>query len=280
MNTQTPKKLMLRCYSKNRPIRATYSTALTGSPLHSHDYYEIEIIISGEAIHNLNSQSYKIKPGTAYILNPSSFHSYEIIKPLKLFCINFDGSVIPEKLFFKMNTVGASRQIEISDERLQDIIKLGEILVKECKKKDGGCSVEICECILAMLFEQVENSNPNPDKFDVGMQKALLYLNSHFFESPSLAEVAREANYHKNYFSEMFKQCFGQTYSSMLNELKVNYAKVLLATGFSVSEACFRSGFRSLSSFLSVFKEKEGISPKKFKDRELASKDANTLSEQ
>ena len=98
------------------------------------------------------------------------------------------------------------------------------------------------------------------------MQRALIYLNSHFYESPSLSEVAKEANYHPNYFSEMFAAYFGQNFSSKLNDLKTDYAKVLLKSGFSVTETCFRSGFRSQSSFLAVFKEKTGVSPKKYKE--------------
>jgi AraC-like DNA-binding protein len=257
---------MLRGYSKKRPIRATLSKADHGAPLHSHDYYEVEIIIEGEAVHHLNAETYDIKKGSAYILSPASFHSYEISDPLKLFCINFDGSAIPEKLFFKMATIGAGKHIDISSARLADIEKLCGLLVSETRKKNGGCSIELCACILAMLLEEVDELKIESDRFDLGMQRALIYLNSHFYESPSLSEVAREANYHPNYFSEMFTAYFGQSFSSKLNDLKTNYAKVLLRAGFSVTETCFRSGFRSMSSFLSVFKEKTGMPPKKYKE--------------
>lgn len=269
MKREIPNRLRLRCYSEKRPIRATLSSAEEGTPLHSHDYYEVEIIVDGEATHHLNSETYEIGAGSAYILGPASFHSYEIKKPLKLFCINFDGSAIPEKLFFKMATLGSGKHIDIGENRFEDITKLCELLVKEVKKKNGGCSVELCECILAMLLEEADDSIAVPDKFDVGMQKALIYLNSHFYESPALGEVAKEANYHPNYFSEMFTSYFGQTFSSKLNDLKTNYAKVLLKSGFSVTETCFRSGFRSMSSFLTVFKEKTGMPPKKYKEANM-----------
>lgn len=274
MKNAIPNRLSLRAYSQKRPIRATLSTASEGTALHSHDYYEVEIILDGEALHNLNSESYHIGAGSAYILGPASFHSYDIGKPLKLFCINFDGSVIPEKLFFKMATIGAGKKIELSKERLGDVVKLCELLVKDSKKRNGGCSVELCECILAMLLGEVEGEDEDnrSQRFDVGMQRALIYLNSHFYESPSLSVVAREANYHPNYFSEMFTAYFGQSFSSKLNDLKINYAKVLLKSGFSVTETCFRSGFKSMSSFLSVFKEKTGISPKRYKEENMSKK--------
>lgn len=274
MKATVPDKKMLRFYSKNRPIRATFSCATENVALHSHDFYEVELIVSGEAVHYLNGKRYEIKRGSAYILNPAAFHSYEIIKPLKLFCINFDGSVIPEDLFFKMATGGAGKIINISEERIEDVIKLLELLVKDAKKKNGGCSVKLCECVLEMILESIDSSLNSP-ALDRGMRRALVYLNSHFYESPSLAIVADEAGYHPNYFSEIFKKYFGESYSSRLNSLKVNYAKVLLSAGFTVSEACFRSGFRSLSSFLTVFKSKTGVSPKKYKE-ELRIKEAKS----
>ena len=270
MDKTIPSRLSLRCYSKKRPIRAAFSVTDKGTPLHSHDYYEVEIIVDGEAIHNLNSDNYRIAAGSAYILGPASFHSYDIKKTLSLFCLNFDGSVIPEKLFFKMVTLGAGKSIELSKERFADVVKLCEMLVKESKRKDGGCSVELCACILAMLLEQVDGEENFTERFDLGMQRALLYLYSHFYESPSLKDVAKEANYHPNYFSEMFTAYFGQSFSSKLNDLKTNYAKVLLQSGFSVTETCFRSGFCSMSSFLKVFKKNTGMSPKKYKDLHIS----------
>lgn len=269
MKNTMPDRKMLRFYNKNRPIRATFGKTSASVALHYHDFYEIEIITDGEAVHYLNGKSYKIERGSAYILNPAAFHSYEIIKPLKLFCINFDGSVIPEELFFKMATNGAGRTVNIKDDELNDVIKLCEILVRQCRKKDGGCSVKLCECVLDMILAKEESAEYHTAELDAGMHKALIYLNSHFYESPSLASAAAEAGYHPNYFSEIFKKYFGESYSSRLNSLKVNYAKSLLSAGFSVSESCYRSGFRSLSSFLSVFKSKTGVSPKKYKDENV-----------
>ena len=186
MNPQLPNRLVLRCYSKKRPIRAVFSSADKAMPVHSHDYYEIEIIVSGSATHYLNGSKYEIGPGTAYILNPASFHTYEIHEPLKLFCINFDGSVIPEHLFFKMTTVGAGKHIRFDEKRFEDLKKLAEILVKESKRRSSGCITELCDCVLAMLLEQVDDGAFSKKKVDIGMQKALLYINSHFYENPKM----------------------------------------------------------------------------------------------
>ena len=97
------------------------------------------------------------------------------------------------------------------------------------------------------------------------MERAIAYLNAHFFETPSLDDVASIAGYNSSYFSNIFKKHTGESYVSRLNSLKIEYSKVLLSHGANVIDACFDSGFRSLSSFLSTFKKHTGMSPNDYK---------------
>ena len=45
------------------------------------------------------------------------------------------------------------------------------------------------------------------------------------------------------------------------------FAKNLLINGMKVTEACFESGFESLSNFLKVFKAQTGQSPKEYQKK-------------
>ena len=91
--------------------------------------------------------------------------------------------------------------------------------------------------------------------------KAIAYIETHFRENPSLAEAAEQACLSPVYFSALFKKETGETYVSYLNSCKVRCAAMLLESGMSVTEACFASGFGSLSGFLYTYKQKKGISP-------------------
>ena len=43
-----------------------------------HDFYEIEVYLSGKGLHYLNAIPYEVTRGYAYLLLPGDFHRYEI----------------------------------------------------------------------------------------------------------------------------------------------------------------------------------------------------------
>ena len=235
-------------------------------PLHAHKYYELELVLDGEATHIINGQQYEIKRGSAYILSPIDFHTYALHSPLKAYCLNFDTSVISPKLISKIFSLDKTKPITLSEEQILDASAIGDILFKECRKENGGCSVELCESFLSLILADNESANKKTiSAQDAGIQRAIAYLNTHFFENPSLEDMAKIAGYNTSYFSNIFKKHVGESYVSRLNSIKVEYSKVLLSHGARVIDACFDSGFRSLSSFLSIFKKYTGLSPNEYK---------------
>ena len=67
--------------------------------------------------------------------------------------------------------------------------------------------------------------------------------------------------------SELFRRVTGQSFTERLAVLKTRHAKTLLSQGFSVTDACFRSGFGSTNNFLYTFKKLEGVAPSEYKKR-------------
>ena len=91
----------------------------------------------------------------------------------------------------------------------------------------------------------------------------------HFREDISLASIAAEVGYHPAYFSELFKRTTGETFMESLTKLRIGYARSMLLSGFSVSDACFLSGFGSLSNFLEMFKRNCKITPSEYRKNAL-----------
>ena len=91
------------------------------------------------------------------------------------------------------------------------------------------------------------------------------FIEAHYAEKITLDDVAAAAGYHPTYFSELFARVTGETYIDMLTRLRLGHAKSMLANDFTVSEACFRSGFGSLSNFLETFKKNCGTTPSTYR---------------
>ena len=132
---------------------------------------------------------------------------------------------------------------------------------------DGNCQKQLFEYILEYFFRSntSRDSGKGHSEQLSGIQKAILYMEVHFREKITLPALAQQAGLHPNYFSELFRKVTGKTYIEKLNQLRIDYACVLLRNGFAVSNACFSSGFGSLSNFLATFKARFGISPNEYK---------------
>ena len=98
------------------------------------------------------------------------------------------------------------------------------------------------------------------------ISRTLNYINSNFLSGDiSLEKVAKVCGISKTHMSEIFHRYIGMTYKSYLLNLRLDYAtKLLLSNQLSVTEISYTVGSNSTSSFLRAFKEKYGMSPKRY----------------
>ncbi|MBE6561686.1 MAG: helix-turn-helix domain-containing protein [Ruminococcaceae bacterium] len=236
-------------------------------PVHWHSYFEIELITEGSGTHICNGEAYRISPGSVYILNPTDFHSIipDAGQVLHLWNISFDEEMISERRLCELSCVESEKCFHLPTKAAARLCAVADLLAAETMQKDGGCTKELCESFLCMLMR---HSMPRPaaaQSHISGIRRALLYMEVHFRENPSLTQTAAQAGFHPHYFSQMFRKVTGETYTVRLNSLRVGYAKMLLSKGFSVTETCYNSGFGSLSNFLTVFKKLTGFTPEEYR---------------
>lgn len=257
-------KKRIRMEGLDIPIRAAYGYVPCDYPLHSHEYYEIEIVLDGHATNILNGERHSLSRGAVYILTPSDNHSIELQSRLTIYNINIDERYMTDKHLGTLARMKGRSCFTIDEKLLSNVSHLADMLVEECYKPGGGCSAELVECIFAMLLGPMKQ--PSLANQALGsMRRAVTYMNEHYRESPTLAAVAAEAGFNPTYFSELFKRTFGETYIGHLNSLKIGYAKSLLCQGMNVSDVCEAAGFGSPSSFFTTFKRYTGKSPSEFK---------------
>lgn len=223
-------------------------------PLHAHDYYEIEIVLSGGGIHRLGEQTYSLQRGSIYILSPADFHAVEVTEEMELWNIVFDETMLSNRQAELLFSRSMPLFRQLNEQELQKFNTVAMLL----RQEDQHISLLLDYLLTALM----PPSDPEPEP--TAIRKAILYIDAHFRESPSLALAAEQACLSPVYFGALFKKETGETYVSYLNSRKVRCAAMLLESGMSVTEACFASGFGSLSGFLYTFKQKTGLTPQKY----------------
>jgi len=92
------------------------------------------------------------------------------------------------------------------------------------------------------------------------------YINTHCTEELSLDDVAALTAFSKFHFTRLFKQFTGMSFARYWNQKRIAMAEQLLSNpSCSITDAAYRSGFSTLSSFIRMFKIIKGCTPSAFR---------------
>ena len=91
------------------------------------------------------------------------------------------------------------------------------------------------------------------------------YLLKHSENPPGLKALAKTAGLNEYQLKVGFKQIYGNTVYGFLLDHKLDNAQLLLDTAkYKVNEVAYKIGYTNPSHFISAFKKKFGVTPKKY----------------
>ncbi len=100
------------------------------------------------------------------------------------------------------------------------------------------------------------------------LQRAKQFIIDHLGEPLSLTRVAAGAHISPFYLCKLFQKFGSMSFKEFVSRLRIERAKTLLLNPQKrISEACFESGFNSLTSFNRVFHHLVGLTPSEYRSR-------------
>ncbi|MDO5422429.1 MAG: AraC family transcriptional regulator [Eubacteriales bacterium] len=93
---------------------------------------------------------------------------------------------------------------------------------------------------------------------------AKAYIERHLSEEISMAEVANHLNLNYSYFSRMFRQAAGSSFSGYVCECRMQEARKRLQDGERVRDVAEYVGYREVKSFSRAFRKRFGIAPSRW----------------
>lgn len=241
-------------------------TLTTPVSMHLHDYYELEIVLSGTGEQILNGTGYPIGPGCVYFLTPIDFHAITPHGELHIAHLAFEEHMLsPQMRLLFMNR--RENYIFPDNSKITQTLQiLFDLLLQETKQEDAYSvpfRTDILELMLLTLSRAADNT-PRTEVFTATqqMQRSLQYLFCHFREEITLGQVAGQSGYSPNYFSKLFHDHTGERFVDFLAKLRLNYARMLLrSTDLPISRIAEKSGFGSAASFHRHFQAACGCAP-------------------
>ena len=233
------------------------------STVHWHDFYEIDIILSGNGSTMINGKNHLLNEGTMSFMTPSDFHDISSCG-VNIFNIQFSEECVDHEILNALIHMN-SRICHLDKAQTENICHLCELLEK-AKMNTTYLKIyypKILESILLIFLQNVHSEGEYITQTDPDIiQQIVVYLNIHFTENPLLKDIAAQFHLNENYLCTLFKEQTGETYKNYLRKLKLNYAeKQIIYTNLPITEIAFSSGYSTLSHFNREFKGMFHISP-------------------
>jgi len=174
------------------------------------------------------------------LVNPPTARDYSrVVQKLKSLGINAGGEELREAYF--KSRVFTHRQYE-------SVVHLLQVFAQHLMMT------------LNQILVQIEHAEP------AAITRARNFIDQHFGEDLSLAQVAQAAGMCTFYFCKQFKKATGCSFTEYLNRIRIEHAReALLKPQARVSEVAYEVGFQSLTHFNRVFKKLAGESPTSYR---------------
>ena len=243
---------------------ARFEASLTGHAYapHRHEEYAIAITTKGVQSFNYRGSLRHSLPGQAVILHPDELHDGQAgtDDPFGYRGMSIDPSQVQQVLggrplpFIASGIVTSGKILEVTKRLLADPYSELSLLEYE------GLVYEFVEALNDYSNGKTQTYLPNYPAIKLARE----YIEAHFRDTLTLDDIAEVSGYSKWQLSRDFKTLFGTSPYQYVLFLRLNRAKQQLAQGQSLIHIAYNNGFSDQSHLTRKFKQRFGITPKKW----------------
>ena len=251
---------------------------------HTHDFIELSYVRHGRCVHIIDGHEYLTGKGDMVFINYNSIHEIAsgkntgytdiLIKP-EFIDRSLKGS---ENAFSILDVDGFSdfadtlqrshMVMNFSLKEREQLENLFRLIDSELQENSGGGELVIRSCInilLTMVFRKMRLPMRESMTMDIRM---LDYIKDNCNMPVTLESVALKAGYNPSYFSRLFKNYTGTTFTNFLKGCRIERAaNLLISTDMDVELIMSEVGFSDRTKFYKAFSEKYGVTPLKYRKK-------------
>lgn len=239
-------------------------------PPHNHDYFELEIISDGSAVHTYNDQTYDAFAGHTYLLSYNDIHSFKANERTRIINIRFTESFIDPQLASLLLTPSVSCVCFFNESELSEIMKSVTVLMHEQKTRPGLYNIRAKNIISDIIISLLRKSSDSVHLPSDNVLKASNIIIKNFKTDITLASLSAELNLSPDHLGKLLKNNTGLSFNEFLNRLRIRHAcRLLINSDLSVKEIAFDCGYNSVEYFMRCFKAINSQTPMEYKRRHV-----------
>ena len=137
----------------------------------------------------------------------------------------------------------------------------------------GGSSVETDQQAASLVLSVLKNFTETDGKHNAPsaeimtrIEQILRYVQTHWNEPITLAQVAAEQFLSESYLSRIFRRHLNMTFNDYVVAVRLEHAEAdLRKTDHSITQIAYRNGFQSTNAFIEYFRRRYGTTPGKYR---------------
>ena len=245
---------------------------------HWHSATEIILPMEGEVVYTLPERTYRVTPGQVLIIPADCPHSMAEKEGTRRFMFLFEPTYLLHLRDMSVMSPLMKSPIYLYDDsdthrQVRELLrKVAESYEQKETMWNSLCYSYLLQIYVLLGRRQMTQEIPLQHLSDRKaidseiMNSALTYLNQNYMYDITLEDVAAFAGFSKYYFSRVFKQFFGFSFSEYLCKRRLEVAGDLLThTNRPIQEIAISAGFGSVGTFNRIFRASKNCTPSQYR---------------
>jgi len=270
----------------NIPLRVIRRNPQPPYPLHSHDFMEMVVVISGRGVHYDLHGELPIDRGALFVIKGDMIHGYRELKNLCLINILFDIRHLAIPLadlgkspgFHSIFTVDPTTRFSdikrlmfhLDDGKLTQLTEqIGELEELQNSEEPGSHFLSIARFMeimhfISREFDRQHEGIAQPVPYRLG--KLFSHMENHITENPTINELTEIAGMSESTLFRTFSRITGMSPLQYLRKLKIERACWYLRNSpLSMMEISQELGYNDSNYFTRQFRKVIGVSPSSYR---------------
>lgn len=243
--------------------------------MHWHPDYEFLLIKDGVLDFEVNGKILHIKPNQGLFVNSERMHfgysekKKEVLFELVIISPDMIRNAFNSELLGQLSSSDNTDYIIFHSNMLIWSLLKRIFLIDQKHEQDYQLELqsEICLLVKELRSLCTERSEQEPKELSL-VKKMIHFIQEHYAEKISVAEIAASAMVNRNQCFQLFQKTMRSSPQQYLEQYRINKSIEMMPANDNLAEIAHSCGFCSQSYYTKVFKEYYRITPLQFKKKQ------------
>ena len=240
---------------------------------HYHEFCKLLLLVSGSGGYWVEGSHYALQAGDVVLVGSRAVHrpEFQPDAPYERIIVYIDPEFLRRQSTADcdfMEVFSGKKGHVLRSERWQRLFQMAISLERELSGQAFGRIILSNGLLLRLLVEigreqdRDDAQRPAPiQPKDGRIQQLIAYIDAHIAEDISIDTLAEQFFMSKYHMMRLFRAQTGQSIYNHLTQRRLALARELISGGMRATEAAFRSGFATYSSFTRAYHKQFGTTP-------------------